>query len=107
MLACGEPMTTRREFLSGLAAAGVATQPIFRESAIRALFRANVIAGDRSASSVADDESCWAEIQRAFDADRTMINLKNLGCSARPTHVPEAMIRALRLSNVLPVEHIL
>src|SRR2546423_6548940 len=98
-------MATRREFLSGLAAAGLATQPIFRESAIRALFRANVIAGDRSASSVADDESYWAEIQRAFDADRTMINLNNGGRSPTPSHVLEAMIRDLRFSNELPVEH--
>src|SRR5438270_10835244 len=105
MLACGEPMTTRREFLSALAAAGVATQPIFRESAIRSLFRANVIAGDRSASAVADDESYWAKIQRAFDADRTMINLNNGGCSPTPSHVLEAMIRDLRFSNELPVEH--
>src|SRR5256714_15157028 len=98
-------MATRREFLSGLAAAGLAAQPIFRESAIRALFRANVIAGDRSASSVADDESYWAEIQRAFDADRTMINLNNGGCSPTPSHVLEAMIRDLRFSNELPVQH--
>src|SRR5256714_1209214 len=98
-------MATRREFLSGFAAAGLAAQPIFRESAIRALFRANVIAGDRSASSVADDESYWAEIQRAFDSDRNMINLNNGGCSPTPSHVLEAMIRDLRFSNELPVEH--
>jgi len=98
-------MTTRREFLSGLAAAGLAAQPIFRESAIKSLFRANAIAGDRPASAVADDESYWAEIQRAFDADRTMINLNNGGCSPTPSHVLEAMIRDLRFSNELPVEH--
>jgi isopenicillin-N epimerase len=98
-------MTTRREFLSGLAAAGLAAQPIFRESAIKSLFRANAIAGDRAASALADDESYWAEIQRAFDADRTMINLNNGGCSPTPSHVLEAMIRDLRFSNELPVEH--
>src|SRR5436190_18669456 len=98
-------MTTRREFLSGLAAAGLAAQPIFRESAIKSLFRANAIAGHRPASALADDESYWAEIQRAFDADRTMINLNNGGCSPTPSHVLEAMIRDLRFSNELPVEH--
>src|SRR5256714_13697591 len=98
-------MTTRREFLSGLAAAGLAAQPIFRESAIKSLFRANAIAGDRSASAVADDESYWAEIQRAFDSDRTMINLNNGGCSPTPSHVREAMMRDLRSSNELPVGH--
>src|SRR5207237_4198409 len=98
-------MTTRREFLSGLAAAGLSAQPIFRESAIRSLSRAHAIAGDRPASAVADDESYWAEIQRAFDADRTMINLNNGGCSPTPSHVLEAMIRDLRFSNEIPVDH--
>src|SRR5205823_3063447 len=98
-------MTTRREFLSGLAAAGISAQPIFRESAIKSLFRANLIAGDRPPSAVADDESYWAEIQRAFDSDRTMINLNNGGCSPTPSHVLEAMIRDLKFSNELPVEH--
>src|SRR3954466_13472578 len=98
-------MTTRREFISGLAAAGLAAQPVFREHAIRSLFRANAIAGDRSPVSLADDESYWAEIQRAFDSDRTMINLNNGGCSPPPSHVLEAMIRDLKFSNELPVEH--
>ena len=98
-------MTTRREFLSGLAAAGLGSQPMFREHAIRSLFRANAIAGDRPPHAVADDEAYWAEIQRAFDLDRTMINLNNGGCSPTPSHVLEQMIRDLRFSNELPVEH--
>src|SRR5205823_2332918 len=98
-------MTTRRDFLSSIAVAGLASQPVFREHAIKSLFRANAIAGDRAPAVVADDESYWAEIQRAFDADRTMINLNNGGCSPTPSHVLEAMIRDLRFSNELPVEH--
>src|SRR3954462_3073964 len=98
-------MTTRREFLAGMAATGFAAQPVFREHAIKSLFRANTIAGDRPAEALADDESYWAEIQRAFGPDRTMINLNNGGCSPTPSHVLEAMIRDLRFSNELPVEH--
>ena len=98
-------MSTRRDFLAGMAAVGLGAQPVFREHAIRSLFRANAIAGDRPPTAVADDESYWAEIQRAFDADRTMINLNNGGCSPTPSHVLEAMIRDLRFSNELPVEH--
>jgi len=98
-------MTTRREFLSGMAAAGFAAAPIFRDHAIRSLLRANAIAGDRAPALLADDETYWAEIQRAFDSDRTMINLNNGGCSPTPSHVLEAMIRDLRFSNELPVEH--
>jgi len=98
-------MTTRREFLSGMAAAGFAAAPIFRDHAIRSLLRANATAGDRAPALLADDETYWAEIQRAFDSDRTMINLNNGGCSPTPSHVLEAMIRDLRFSNELPVEH--
>ena len=98
-------MTTRRDFLSGLASAGFATTAVFRPTAIGALFRANVVAGDRAADQLADDEAYWSEIQRAFDSDRTMINLNNGGCSPTPSHVLEAMIRDLRFSNELPVEH--
>ena len=98
-------MTTRRDFLSSMAVAGLTAQPVFRERAIRSLFRANAIAGDRSPHAVADDETYWAEIQRAFDSDRTMINLNNGGCSPTPSHVLEAMIRDLRFTNELPAEH--
>ncbi len=92
-------MTSRRTFLSGMAMTGLATQPVFRERAIASLFRANVIAGDRSPESVASDESYWAEIQRAFDADRTMINLNNGGISPTPSHVLEAMIQLSTLNS--------
>src|SRR5688500_20411492 len=100
-------MTTRREFLSSMAVARLAAQPVFRERAIRSLFRANAIAGDRRPEAVADDESYWAEIQRAFDSDRTMTNLNNGGCSPTPSHVPEAVMTDLRLSKELPGEHTL
>src|SRR5687767_1328002 len=98
-------MTTRRSFLSGMAAATLGSTPVFRENAISSMFRANVVAGDRSPQEVAEDESYWQQIQRAFDADRTLINLNNGGCSPTPSHVLEAMIRDLRFSNEAPVEH--
>jgi selenocysteine lyase/cysteine desulfurase len=98
-------VTTRRDFLSSIAAAGLSAQPVFRERAMLSLFKANAIAGDRAPLDVASDESYWAEIQRAFDADRTMINLNNGGVSPTPSHVLEAMIRDLRFTNELPVEH--
>ena len=88
-----------------MAAAGFGSAAVFRENAIGSLFRANVIAGDRPPAFVAADESYWSEIQRAFDVDRTMINLNNGGVSPTPTHVLDAMIRDLKFSNELPVEH--
>ncbi len=97
-------MTSRRSFVSALASTGFGAA-MFRENAVKSLFRADLIAGDRSPSAVAEDESYWAEIQRAFDVDRTMINLNNGGISPTPSHVLEAMIRDLKFTNELPVEH--
>src|SRR6478735_4011202 len=98
------PMTTRRTFVSSMIGAGVSL-PVMRESPFRTLFRAEPIAGARTPLAVAEDETYWREIQRAFDLDRTMVNLNNGGCSPAPTHVLEQMIRDLKFSNELPVDH--
>jgi selenocysteine lyase/cysteine desulfurase len=95
-------MATRRSFLSALAGVS-ASLPVFRERAITAVRRAHEIAGTRAPAALADDEAYWTEIQRAFDTDRTMVNLNNGGCSPAPTHVLEQMIRDLKFSNELPV----
>src|SRR5579884_242615 len=97
-------MTTRRTFVSSMLGAGVSL-PVMRPSAFAHLFRAAPIAGDRPPLAVAEDETYWREIQRAFDLDRTMINLNNGYCSPAPAHVVEQMIRDIRFSNELPVEH--
>src|SRR5688572_29828989 len=103
--AVGLSMTNRRAFLHSVAAsAATLTLPTFRPEAIRRLGEATAIAGNTPANRLAEDEEYWATIQRAFDLDRTMINLNNGGCSPAPTHVLEQMIRDLRFSNELPVE---
>lgn len=62
--------------------------------------------GDDAASAAfASDEDFWEPVQRAFDLDRTWINLNNGGCSPAPTHVLDQMIRDLKYSNELPVIH--
>ena len=102
----GAPMTNRRAFLHSLAAgAATLTLPTFNPRAIRRLADAKSIAGARPAASIAEDEAYWATIQAAFDLDRTMINLNNGGCSPAPTQVIDQMIRDLKFSNELPVEH--
>jgi selenocysteine lyase/cysteine desulfurase len=98
-------MTSRRDFLSGMSSAAFATTAMFRSNAIATLFRANIIAGDKTPDQLADDEAYWTEIQRAFDTDRTLINLNNGGVSPTPSHVLEAMIRDLRFTNEAPAEH--
>ncbi len=99
-------MTDRRAFLHSLAAgAATLSLPTFNARAIRRLEEAHSIAGASPPSSTAEDETYWGTIQRAFDLDRTMINLNNGGCSPAPTHVLDQMIRDLRFSNELPVDH--
>jgi selenocysteine lyase/cysteine desulfurase len=97
-------MTTRRTFVSSMIGAGVSL-PVMRQSAFRHLVEAEPIAANRPPIAVAEDETYWREIQRAFDLDRTMVNLNNGGCSPAPTHVLEQMIRDLKFSNELPVDH--
>lgn len=87
-----------------MAAAGFGAA-VFRPNAIASMFKANIIAGDRNPEEIAEDESYWTEIQRAFDTDRTLINLNNGGVSPTPTHVLEAMIRDLKFTNESPAEH--
>ena len=99
-------MTNRRAFLHSVAAsAATLTLPTFHPFAVRRLGEATAIAGSTPANRLAEDEEYWATIQRAFDLDRTMINLNNGGCSPAPTHVLDQMIRDLKFSNELPVEH--
>ena len=96
-------MITRRSFVGALAAAAAA--PRFNAHALTHALTADAIAADSPPSRLAADETYWGEIQRAFDVDRTMINLNNGGVSPTPSHVLDAMIRDLRFSNQLPVEH--
>jgi len=96
-------LPTRRTFLTTLAAGALA--PGFRPDAFRRLARAEASAVRAVPSAVATDEAYWIEIRRAFDLDGTLVNLNNGGVSPTPSHVLEAMIRDLRFSNELPVEH--
>jgi isopenicillin-N epimerase len=97
-------MPSRRAFVRSLVG-GAAALPAFHERSLARVLRAREIADTRPPGEVAADETYWGEIQRAFDVDRTMINLNNGGVCPTPTHVLEAMIRDLRFSNELPVYH--
>ncbi len=97
-------MLSRRDAVRSLLGAGAAL-PMLRGSAFAALADAEVVADGRSAQALVDDEAFWGSVQRAFDIDRTLINLNNGGISPSPTHVVEQMIRDIRFVNALPVEH--
>ena len=95
---------TRRRLLSAVAAAS-ALAPTFRASALQRVREAGRAAGAAPPDTLASEEAYWGHIQRAFDVDRTAVNLNNGGCSPTPTHVLAAMIRDLEFSNELPVHN--
>jgi selenocysteine lyase/cysteine desulfurase len=97
-------MTSRRSVLRSLAGA-TAILPSFRPDAFTRLGRAMDARASDAPAEAARDERYWAAIRQAFDLDAALINLNNGGVCPAPAHVLEAMIRDLRFSNVLPVEH--
>lgn len=97
----------RRDFLTGAlgAMAVPAALPGFRGDALRTLVRANERHGFAIDGGAPDDEDYWATVRRAFDLDDTWTNLNNGGVCPTPVPVLEAMIRDLRWTSTLPVEH--
>jgi isopenicillin-N epimerase len=97
----------RRALLSrlGMGLSAGLLLPSFRADAASRLLAASKSAGARTPSDLANDEAYWSDIARAFDVDRTLVNLNNGGCSPAPAHVLDAMIRDLKFSNEIPVYH--
>jgi len=61
------------------------------------------LAGDaRPAAEVARDEDFWFQVQEAFTADRSMVNLNNGGVCPAPALVQAAMKRYLDQANEAP-----
>ena len=76
-------MPDRRAFIASALNAAVVL-PVLNSRAVRRLGEAAQTAEGRAPASLAADEDYWGEIQRAFDVDRTVINLNNGGCSPAP-----------------------
>jgi selenocysteine lyase/cysteine desulfurase len=109
----------RRHFVSRLSGATLAPAllPSFSPDALRRLADATLVAHDRGAppppvrgpdahaARLARDEDFWEPIQRAFDINRQLVNFNNGGVSPSPSHVIDSMVRDLRFSNELPVQH--
>jgi isopenicillin-N epimerase len=91
----------RRVLLGGLT--GAAALAAFRGDALARIAEAGKAAAGRSPAELAGDETYWSSIARAFEVDRTLINLNNGGCSPAPAHVLDQMIRDIRFSNEIPV----
>jgi selenocysteine lyase/cysteine desulfurase len=100
-------MQTRRQFLGAMslpaaaAMAGVGLRPTFLRGDA-AGWAADLASHDGSPQELAADEMFWAEVQRAFTVDRTLVNLNNGGVSPSPAFVQDAMKKHLDLSNKAP-----
>ena len=100
-------MQSRRQFLGAIslpAAAAMAGVPV-----VPAVLRKNgpALAAELAShpgtpQEVASDEMFWAEVQRAFTVDRSLVNLNNGGVSPSPAFVQDAMKKHLDLSNKAP-----
>jgi isopenicillin-N epimerase len=93
-------VSNRRGFFAGAAAAA-----FFARDAAACVVRAEEIADGRRGSEIAGNEDYWTEIRRAFDADRSLINLNHGGVAPASAPVMEALIRDLRFANAAPAHH--
>jgi len=96
--------TSRRKFLKDMGL-GVSSLGILGLSTKRAQaeFQEKIIkAKKRSPLEVAQDEDFWFPIQKAFNTDRSMINLNNGGVHPAPKIVIDAVKRYMDFSNGAP-----
>jgi selenocysteine lyase/cysteine desulfurase len=95
-------VTNRRGFMrwaAGTAAFGYAA---LRDDALQRVRAAVLNAGDGKPEDLAANEDFWLDIQRAYDVDRSIINLNNGGVAPAPRLVLDAMARHVAFTNHVP-----
>ena len=102
-----DSMQSRRQFLGAIsfpAAAAMAGVPVLPAVLGKdgSSLAADLASYPGTPGEVASDEMFWAEVQRAFTVDRTLVNLNNGGVSPSPAFVQDAMKKHLDLSNKAP-----
>ncbi len=96
-------MYSRRQFLNRFVISAGGVYFLMKSDAIaRVTDAVKKLDPEFTPDAVAGDEDFWAQIQSAFDVDRTLINLNNGGVSPSPTVVTNAMKRYLDYSNQAP-----
>lgn len=96
-------MFSRRDFLSYSAGSALTAIPFLKNDGLDRIFSATATLGTRQSGDVASDEDFWAEIQQAFQVDRSLVNLNNGGVCPSPKVVQDALRRYLEFSNQAPV----
>ena len=83
--------------------ATAATLPTLKNDGVERIFAMADRVGSSSPEDLAQDEDYWFEIQRAFDVNRSLINLNNGGVCPSPRVVQNALLEYLEFSNEAPV----
>ncbi len=96
----------RRDFLRYAVATAAFGYAMLRDDAIERVRAAVRDAGDASPDELAGDEDFWFQVQRAYDVDRSIINLNNGGVAPAPRSVMDAMRRHLAFTNHQPSRHL-
>jgi selenocysteine lyase/cysteine desulfurase len=96
-------MLNRRELIESVAAPAAALAAVGFDLSRAREVAAELAAHPGTAAETAADERFWFQVQQAFTADRSLINLNNGGVSPSPAVVQEAMKRYLDYSNLAPV----
>ena len=96
-------MVSRRHFLGAIvlpAACRSVAGPSLRSDANERV--AELARHEGAPAEVAEDEDYWFQVQEAFTADRSMVNLNNGGVCPSPAPVQAAMKRYLDHANTAP-----
>lgn len=94
-------MPNRREFLRTTSTAALGWA-VLRSDALGRVHAAVADAGSAAPETLAGDEDFWIAIQRAYDVDRSIINLNNGGVAPAPRSVLEIMRRHVDFTNNVP-----
>lgn len=93
---------TRREFLTKAASVAALGCAVLRDDALARVEAAVRDTGSASPAALAGSEDFWFQVQRAYDVDRSIINLNNGGVAPSPRSVMDALRRHLAFTNHLP-----
>jgi selenocysteine lyase/cysteine desulfurase len=96
----------RRRFLKEALTLGALGYVMLRDDTLDRVNAAVADAGDRPAEELAGHEDFWLQVQRAYDVDRSLINLNNGGVSPAPRSVLDLMQRHVEFTNHVPSRHL-